>query len=51
MECFNKDAYRRKKDTFDVHWGRAIQIATCSNLFDAKCEFYGFNDDLRDTII
>ena len=28
----------------------AVQIATASNLLDTKYEFYGFNDDLRDTI-
>ena len=30
--------------------GRAILITTGSNLCDIKYEFYGFNDDLRDTM-
>ena len=30
--------------------GRAVLIATGSNLLDTKYELYGFNDDLRDTI-
>ena len=29
--------------------GRAILIATSSNLLDTKYVFYGFNDNLRDT--
>ena len=30
--------------------GRAVLIATGANLLDTKYEFYGFNDDLKDTI-
>ena len=48
MECLNKNA--KKKDTFCTSGGRAVQIATGSNLLDTKYEFYGFIDDLRDTI-
>ena len=47
---------RRKKKWHSVYrgslyiGGKAILIATSSNLLDTKYEFYGFNDDLRDTI-
>ena len=41
---------RRKEDTFCTSGGRAIQIATGSNLLDTKYELYEFSDDLRDTI-
>ena len=41
---------RRKKDTFCTLRSRAVQVDTGSNLLDTKYEFYGFNDDLRDTI-
>ena len=52
MECLNEDAYKKEKMTFSVHLGeyRAILITSSSNLFDTKYEFYGFIDDLRDTI-
>ena len=40
----------RKKKTLSVHWGRAILINTSANLVDIKYEFYGFKDDLKDTI-
>ena len=48
IECLNEDA--KKKGHFLYIGGRAVQIATSFNLFDTKYEFYGFNDDLRDTI-
>ena len=48
MECFNKDA--KKKGHFLYIEGRAVIIATSSNLLDTKDEFYGFNDDLSVTI-
>ena len=41
---------RKEKRTLSVHWGRAVLIATGANLLDTKYEFYGFNDDLKDTI-
>ena len=41
---------RRKKNTFSTSDSRAVQIATGSNLLDTKYEFYGFSDNLRDTI-
>ena len=40
---------RRKKDTLCIKV-RAVLIVTGSNLCDTKYEFYGFTDDLRDTI-
>ena len=49
MEYVNEDA-KKKKKTISVHWGRAVLIATGSNLLDTKYESYEFNDDLRDTI-
>ena len=48
MECLNVDV-KKKKDIVYIR-GRTIQIATSSNLFDTKYEFYAFNDDLRETI-
>ena len=36
MECLNEDAKKKKKDTFCTSRGRAIQIATGSNLLDTK---------------
>ena len=30
--------------------GRAVLVAASNNFLDTKYEFYGFNDDLRDTI-
>ena len=48
MECLNMDV-KKKKDILYIR-GRTIQIATSSNLFDTKYEFYAFNDDLRETI-
>ena len=50
MECLNKDAQKKKKGDFLYIGGGAILIVTSSNLFDIKYTFYGFNDDLRDTI-
>ena len=44
MECLNKDV--KKKGHFLYIGGRVI----ITNLLDIKYEFYGFNDDLRDTI-
>ena len=41
---------RRKKDTFYTSRGRAVLIATSSNLLDTKYKSYGFNIDLRETI-
>ena len=35
---------------FFVYWGRAVLIATGAKSLDAKCEFYGFNDDLIEII-
>ena len=35
---------------FLYSWNRAVQIATGSKLLDTKYEFYGFSDDLKDTI-
>ena len=34
MECLNKVAKKKKKDTFCTSEGRAIQIAVGSNLLD-----------------
>ena len=48
-ECLNKDA-NKKKGHFLCIGGKAVLIATGANLLDTKHEFYGFNDDLRDTI-
>ena len=41
MECLNEDM-KKKKGYFLYIGGRAILIATGSNLFDTKYEFYGF---------
>ena len=41
---------RKKKGHFLYIGGRAILIATGANLLDTKYGFYGFNDDLKDTI-
>ena len=30
--------------------GRAVLVAASNNFLDTKYKFYGFNDDLRDTI-
>ena len=49
MECLKEDA-KKKKGYFLYIGGRANLIATGANLLDTKHEFYGFNDDLRDTI-
>ena len=48
MESLNEDA--KKKDTFCTLGSRDVQITTGSNLPDTKYKFYGFNDDLKDTI-
>ena len=39
-----------KKGHFLYIGGRAVLIPTGANLLDTKYEFYGFNDDLKDTI-
>ena len=49
MECLNDDA-KKNKGHFLYIVGRDILITTGANLFDTKYRFYGFNDDLRDTI-
>ena len=41
---------KEKKGHFLYIGGRAVLIATGANLLDTKYEFYGFNDDLKDTI-
>ena len=46
MGCLNEDA-KKKKDTFCISGGRAVQITVGSNLVDTKYMFYGFNDDLE----
>ena len=48
MEYLNKDA--KKKEHFLHSRGRAVLIATAATLLDIKYTFYGFHDDLRDTI-
>ena len=48
MECLNEDVKKKKGHSLYIR-GRAVQIATGSNLRDTKYKFYGFNDDLRDT--
>ena len=40
----------QRKGHFLYIGGKAILIATGGKLLDGKYEFYGFNDDLRDTI-
>ena len=40
----------KKKWCFLYIGGRAILIATSSNLLDTKYEFYGLKDDLTDII-
>ena len=49
MECFNEDVNKEKGHFLYIR-GRAIKIASGSNLLDPKQEFYGFNDDLREII-
>ena len=41
---------KEKKGHFLYIGGRAVLIATGANLLDTKYVFYGFNDDLKDTI-
>ena len=41
---------RKKKGQFLYIGGRAVLIATGADLLDTKYEFYGLNDDLKDTI-
>ena len=48
MECLKEDV--KKKYTFCTYKDRAILIATYAKMLDTKYEFYGFNDDLTDTI-
>ena len=48
IECLNEDA--KGEVRFLYIGGRAVLIATGTNLLDAKYECYVFNDDLRDTI-
>ena len=50
MEWLNENAVKEKERKDTIHWGKAILITTGSNLLDTKYEFYGFNNDLRDTI-
>ena len=45
MGCLDEDV-KKNKGHFLYIRGRAVQIATGSNLLDNKYEFYGFNDDL-----
>ena len=40
----------RKNGHFLYIGGWAVLIATGANLLDTKYEYYGFNDDLKDTI-
>ena len=49
MECLNEDA-QKKNEHFLCIGDRTILITNGFNLLDTKYEFYGFNDDLRDTI-
>ena len=49
IECLNKDAKKNIGHFLYIN-SRAILFATDANLLDTKYEFYGFNDDLRDTI-
>ena len=49
MECLNGDA-KKEKGYFLYIRGKDILIAISANLLDTKCQFYGFDDDLRDTI-
>ena len=48
MECLNE--YAKNKRHFLYIRSRVILIATNCNLLDSKYEFYGFNEDLGDTI-
>ena len=48
MEYLEEDA--KKEGHLLYIRGRAVLMATGSNFLDTKYEFYGFNDDLRDTI-
>ena len=41
---------KKKKGNFLYIKGRVILITTGTNMLDTKYKFYGFNDDLRDTI-
>ena len=41
---------RKKKGHFLYIGGRAVLIATGTKLLDTKYTFYGFNDDLIETI-
>ena len=41
---------RRKKGHFLYIRGRAVLIITSTKLLDTKYAFYGFNDDLIETI-
>ena len=43
---------RRRKEKGHLLYigGRTVLIATGANLLDTKYEFYGCNDDLKDTI-
>ena len=50
MEFMLMRMKRRKKGRFLYIGSRAILITTIANLLDTKCEFYGFNDKLMDTI-
>ena len=50
MECLNENVKKKNKGHFLYIGGRANPITTGSNLLDTKYEFYGFSDDLRDTV-
>ena len=53
MVCLNEDAKKKKKKKkghFLYIGGRAVLLATGAKLLDSKYEFYGFNDDLIETI-
>ena len=51
MESLHEDVQKEKEKGHILYIGvRAILIATSANFLDTKYEFFGFNDDLRDTI-
>ena len=47
MECLNKDAHKKKYDTFCTCTYRDDKIATSAKLLDISYEFYGFSADLH----
>ena len=50
IESIGKKWYRSTFTFCICIWGRAALSATCSKLLDTKYDFYGFSDDLRDTM-